>query len=226
MTQQHTLLLVGVCGRAARRRRRRHRRDNCGGHVCGPVSSARSVRWWLQLQPATTRDDRAGQPGGAHYDGLVSITRCCWSAYAGARLAADATACRGLCARLLVDFSGRLQRGGWRLSSIGDCWPRLWARDSPPALGTNLCQPQPVSPCIAVCDVCHVMKRGSTSLYWTCMTFYCTRHHNRMASGGSVSAALSSSSLDEDLEKGGAWGLRFKCVLTALFAVRCAHVQP
>ena len=127
VTQQHTLLLVGVCGRAARRRRRRHRRDNCGGHVCGPVSSARSVRWWLQLQPATTRDDRAGQPGGAHYDGLVSITRCCWSAYAGARLAADATACRGLCAAA----AGRLQRSAsarglatkqhWRLlaASVG-----------------------------------------------------------------------------------------------------------
>jgi hypothetical protein len=67
------------------------------------------------------------------------------------------------------------------ISSIGDCWSRLWARDSPPALGTNLCQPQPVSPCVAVCDVCHIMKRGSTSLYWTCMTFYCTRHHNRFA---------------------------------------------
>jgi hypothetical protein len=42
--------------------------DCCGSNVYCPAVPPRH---------ATTEDDRAGQPGGAHHDGLVSITRCC-----------------------------------------------------------------------------------------------------------------------------------------------------
>ena len=77
-------------------------RDCCGGNVYCPAVPPRH---------ATTQDDRVGQPGGARHDGLVSITRCGWSAFVGARFAADATACRGLCAAA----AGRLQRSALAL---------------------------------------------------------------------------------------------------------------